>query len=74
MGDEKKTEKARIEWGGSHSILATGARRNPELRGGSHSILSKRQLRDNSEIVRFLLPLVVVAGGEEGGQGWQMIL
>ena len=39
----KKTEKARIEWGGSHSILATGARRNPELRGGSHSILSKRR-------------------------------
>ena len=36
----KKTEKARIEWGGSHSILATGARRNPELRGSSHSILA----------------------------------
>ena len=39
----KTTEKARIEWGGSHSILATGARWNPELWGGSHSILSKRR-------------------------------
>ena len=48
----KKTEKARIEWGGSHSILATGARRNPELRGGSHSILSKRRpLRGGSHSI-----------------------
>ena len=50
----KKTEKARIEWGGSHSILATGARRNPELRGGSHSILSKRRpLRGSSHSIPF---------------------
>ena len=48
----KKPEKARIEWGGSHSILATGARRNPELRGGSHSILSKRRpLRGGSHSI-----------------------
>ena len=59
----KKTEKARIEWGGSHSILATGARRNPELRGGSHSILSKRRpLRGGSQFPFYLVKKAALVG------------
>ena len=59
----KKTEKARIEWGGSHSILATGARRNPELRGGSHSILSKRRpLRGGSQFPFYLVKKTALVG------------
>ena len=59
----KKTEKARIEWGGSHSILATGARRNPELRGGSHSILSKRRpLRGGSQFPFYLVKKAALKG------------
>ena len=59
----KKTEKARIEWGGSHSILATGARRNPELRGGCHSILSKRRpLRGGSQFPFYLVKKAALEG------------
>ena len=59
----KKTEKARIEWGGSHSILATGARRNPELRGGSHSILSKRgPFRGSSQFPFYLFKKAALEG------------
>ena len=76
----KKTEKARIEWGGSHSILATGARRNPELRGGSHSILSKRQpLRGGSQfpfypVKKGRLPIPILSCQKGGPCGAATIL